>query len=183
MTVISLWSKAEVHKIPARVQCTVQVCELMCRTCTPPPYLSRQNICLSHSESVRLPLQLPMRPSPHQLHAGPFHPVHACTEQQHPSSHTARCARLVHLWSKETDINWEVNIDMLLDINVTHTVPSMVGKCNVPIIFLYREDRRNSMETIRMPDVLQRWCSKNVPQVLQKLSYRTCRFCGNHDRR
>jgi hypothetical protein len=27
-------SSAEVHKIPARLQCTVQVCELACRTCT-----------------------------------------------------------------------------------------------------------------------------------------------------
>jgi hypothetical protein len=45
---------------------------------------------------------LPMRPSPHQLHAGPFHPVHACTAQQHTSSHTVRCARLVHLWSNIT---------------------------------------------------------------------------------
>jgi hypothetical protein len=65
----------------------------------PPPYRSRQIICLSHSESVRLPLQLPMRPSPHQLHVGPFHPVHVCTAQQHTPSHTVRCARLVHLCS------------------------------------------------------------------------------------
>jgi hypothetical protein len=77
-----------VHKFPARVQCTVQVCKLAVSNLHPPPYRSRQIICLSHSESVRLPLQLPMRPSPQQLHAGPFHPVHACTAQQHTSSHT-----------------------------------------------------------------------------------------------
>jgi hypothetical protein len=69
----------------------------LCRTSTSPPYRSRQIICLSHSESVRLPLQLPMRLSPHQLHAGPFHPVHACTAQQHII--IAQCALLVHLWA------------------------------------------------------------------------------------
>jgi hypothetical protein len=93
-------SRSEVYKIPARVQCTVQVCELAVSKLNPPPYRSRQIICLSHSESVHLPLQLPMRHSPHQLHAGPFHPVHACTAQQHTSSHTVRCARLVHLCSR-----------------------------------------------------------------------------------
>jgi hypothetical protein len=70
----------------------------LCRTCNPHHTVAGRS-SLSHSESVRLPLQLPMRPSPHQLHAGPFHPVHACT---HRSSHTVRCARLVHLWSNGT---------------------------------------------------------------------------------
>jgi hypothetical protein len=93
-------SKSDVHKIPARVQCTEQVCEMAVSNLDPQPYRSRQIICLSHSESVRLPLQLPMRPSPHQLHAGPLHPLHACTARQHTSSHTVRCARLVHLCSK-----------------------------------------------------------------------------------
>jgi hypothetical protein len=37
----------EVHKIPARVQCTVQVCELAMSNLHPPPYRSRQIICLS----------------------------------------------------------------------------------------------------------------------------------------
>jgi hypothetical protein len=84
--------KADVHKIPARVQCTVQVCELTVSNLhppPPPPYRSRQIICLSHSESVRLPLQMLMRPSPHQLHAGPFHPVHACMNS---STHRTLCA-------------------------------------------------------------------------------------------
>jgi hypothetical protein len=92
--------RSEVHNIPARVQCTVQVCELALSNLHPPPYRSRQIICLSHSESVRLPLQLGMRPSSHQLHAGSFHPVHACTTQQETSSHTVRCALLVHLWCR-----------------------------------------------------------------------------------
>jgi hypothetical protein len=48
-------STAEVHRIPARVQCTVQVCELAVSNLHPPPYRNRQIICLSHSESVRLP--------------------------------------------------------------------------------------------------------------------------------
>jgi hypothetical protein len=86
----------EVHKIPTRVQCTVQVCELAVSNLHPPPYRSWQIICLSHLESVGLPLQLPMRPSPHQLHAGPGRSI-PCTAQQHTSSHTVRCARLVHL--------------------------------------------------------------------------------------
>jgi hypothetical protein len=76
----------EVHKIPARVQCTVQVCELAVSNLHPPPYRSRQVICLSHSESVRLPFQLPMRPSSHQLQAGPGSSI-PCTVQQHTSSH------------------------------------------------------------------------------------------------
>jgi hypothetical protein len=46
------------------------LCELAVSNLHPPPYRSRQIICLSHSESVRLPLQLSMRPSPEQLHAG-----------------------------------------------------------------------------------------------------------------
>jgi hypothetical protein len=76
----------EVHKIPARVQCTVQVCELAVSNQHPLPYRSRQIICLSHSESVRLPLQLPMRPSPHQLHAGPGRSI-PCTRARHSSTH------------------------------------------------------------------------------------------------
>jgi hypothetical protein len=79
-------STPEVHKILARVQCTVQVCELAVSNLHPPPYCNRQIICLSHSESVRLPLQLPMRPSPHQLHAGLGHSI-PCTCAQHSSTH------------------------------------------------------------------------------------------------
>jgi hypothetical protein len=48
---------AELHKISACVQCTVQVCRLAVSNLHPPPYRSRQIICLSHSESVRLPLR------------------------------------------------------------------------------------------------------------------------------
>jgi hypothetical protein len=89
---------AEVHKIPARVQCTLQVCELAVSNLHPPPHRSRQIICLSQSEPVRLPLQFPMRLSPHQLHAGPGRSI-PCTCAQHSSTHhrTLRCARLVHL--------------------------------------------------------------------------------------
>jgi hypothetical protein len=75
----------DVHKIPARVQ----VCKLAVSNLHPPPYRSRQIICLFHSR-VR-------SPSPHQLHAGPGRSI-PCTAQQRTSSHTVRCARLVHLW-------------------------------------------------------------------------------------
>jgi hypothetical protein len=51
-----LYPRSEVHKIPACVQCTVQVCELAVSNLHPPPYRSRQIMCLSHSESVRPPL-------------------------------------------------------------------------------------------------------------------------------
>jgi hypothetical protein len=81
-----------VHKIPTRVQCTVQVGELDVSNLHSPPYRSRQIIGLSHSESVRLPLQLPMRPSPHQLHAGPGLST-PCTRARHSSTdHRTLCA-------------------------------------------------------------------------------------------
>jgi hypothetical protein len=81
-----VYPKEEVHKIPAPVQCTVQVCELAMSNLRLPPYRSRQIICLSHSESVRLPLQLPMRLAPHQLHAGPGSSI-PCTRARHSSTH------------------------------------------------------------------------------------------------
>jgi hypothetical protein len=70
--------RAEVHKIPARVQCTVQVCELAASNQHPPPYRSRQIICLSHSRVHS--------PSPHQLHPRPG-PSIPCTHARHSSTH------------------------------------------------------------------------------------------------
>jgi hypothetical protein len=64
----------------------VQVCEVDVSNLHPPPYCSRQIICLAHSESVRLPLQLPMRPSLHQLHAVPGRSI-PCTRAWHSSTH------------------------------------------------------------------------------------------------
>jgi hypothetical protein len=73
---------ADVHKIPARVQCTVQVCELAVSNLHPPPYRSRQIICLSHSPQQ----QQQQRPSLHQLHARPGRSV-PCTRARDSSTH------------------------------------------------------------------------------------------------
>jgi hypothetical protein len=78
----------------------------------PPPYRSRQIICLCHSESDRLPLHLPMRPSSHQLHAGPFHPVHACTAQQNIIAHCALCTACAPLVLGLTTVNPRYNVLM-----------------------------------------------------------------------
>jgi hypothetical protein len=70
----------------------------LCRTCPPHHTVAgRSSVSLTQS-----PFAFPSNcrcgpPSPATCRAGPFHPVHACTAQQHPSSHTVRCARLVHL--------------------------------------------------------------------------------------
>jgi hypothetical protein len=63
-----------------------------------PPYRSRQIICLSHSRvrSPSPPIADAALPSPATCRAVPSRArVHA---QQHTSSHTVRCARLVHLF-------------------------------------------------------------------------------------
>jgi hypothetical protein len=93
-------STTDVHKIPARVQCTVQVFELACRTCTPHHTVAgRSSVSLTQSPFAFLsncrcgpPLTsyMPGRAVPSRAR------VHT---QQHTSSHTVRCARLLHLCS------------------------------------------------------------------------------------
>jgi hypothetical protein len=99
------WYRSEVHKIPARVQCTVQACELSVSNLHTPPYRSRQIICLSHSESVRLPLQLPMRPSPHQLQAGQGRSI-PCTRARHSSTHHRILCAVHGLCTSDIDVWW-----------------------------------------------------------------------------
>jgi hypothetical protein len=93
--------KPEVHKIPTRVQCTVQVCELVESNLHPPPphhrtVAGRSSVSLTQSPFVfpsicwcgpPLTSYMPGRSIP-------------CTAQQHTSLHTVRCARLVHLCFK-----------------------------------------------------------------------------------
>jgi hypothetical protein len=63
-------SRPDVHQIPARVQCTVQVCELACRTCTPHHTVAGRS-SVSLTQRTRSPQQQQeQRPSPHQLHVG-----------------------------------------------------------------------------------------------------------------
>jgi hypothetical protein len=85
------------HACSALCKCA----DWLCRTCTPPPYRSRQIMCLSHSESVRLPLRNSSGPPLTSYMPGRAVPSLARVQaQQHTSSHTVRCARLVHLCTR-----------------------------------------------------------------------------------
>jgi hypothetical protein len=96
---VSGYSKPEVHKFPARVHCTVQVCELAVSKLHSPPYRSRQVICLTQSPFT-FPSNCRCGPPLTSYMLGRAVPSRA----RHSSTHhrTLRCARLVHLCSKLT---------------------------------------------------------------------------------
>jgi hypothetical protein len=110
---------AELHKIPAHVHCTVQVCSEDWRTCTPHHTVAgRSSISLTQSPFPFPSATAAAHPLSATCQAVPLHPyalasrqiiclshmpgravaLFACVQAElHTSSHTVRCARLVHL--------------------------------------------------------------------------------------
>jgi hypothetical protein len=80
---IAFCIRPEVHKISARVQCTVQVCELAVSNLHAAPYRSTQIICLSHSEQLRaLTATAAVIPSPATCRAAPSRARHSTTHHR-----------------------------------------------------------------------------------------------------
>jgi hypothetical protein len=110
----------ELHKIPARLQCTVRVCRRDWRTCTPHHTVAgRSSISLTQSPFPFPSATAAAHPLSATCRAVPLHPYALASRQiiclshmpsravasfarmqaeLHTSSHTVRCARLVHLW-------------------------------------------------------------------------------------